>query len=79
MHREHRHADVDHVDVEVRDELRDRSAAALVDLAELADLPQDVRVVERAADAADKFGVRIVRAALAAGARVLRDAEAPFM
>ena len=59
VHGEHRHTDVEHVDIEVRDELCDRAAAALIDLAELADLPKHACIVKRAADFGDELCVRV--------------------
>lgn len=59
------HTDVEHVDIEVRDELCDRAAAALIDLAELADLPKHACIVKRAADFGDELCVRVGRTALA--------------
>ena len=75
MHGKHRHTDVEHVDIEVRDELCDRAAAALIDLAELADLPKHACIVKRAADFGDELCVRVGRTALAVCAGVLGYAQ----
>ena len=75
VHGEHRHTDVEHVDIEVRDKLCDRAAAALIDLAELADLPKHACIVKRAADLRDELCVRVGRATLAACAGVLGYAQ----
>ena len=75
VHGEHRHTDVEHVDIEVRDELCDRAAAALIDLAELADLPKHACIVKRAADFGDELCVRVGRTALAVCAGVLGYAQ----
>ena len=73
MHREHRHADIDNIDAEMRNILCDRSAAALVDLAELAYLPDDVVLIEELSELADKLRVGVRCVGLAARTGVLRD------
>ena len=62
-------------DVAVGHVLRDRAAAARVDLAHLADLPDDTLAVEYAAGIGYRLGVGVGRAALAARARVLAQAQ----
>ena len=62
VHREHGHADIDNIDAEMRNILRDCSAAALIDLAEFAYLPDDVVLIEEFSELADelRIGVRCV-------------------
>ena len=72
----HGYAAVDDVAAPVGHDIGDGAAAALVDLAQLADLPGDVGVVEYTAHLGQKFGVGVVAAGLAAGARVFAQADA---
>ena len=76
VHGEDRRADVDDVDVQGREVHGDRSAAARVDLAELARLPDDALLVEEPADFAEELRGGVRGGVLAAGARVLADADA---
>ena len=75
MHGEDRRADVDDVDVQGREVHGDRSAAARVDLAELARLPDDALLVEEPADFAEELRGGVRGGVLAAGASVLADAD----
>ena len=76
MHGKHRHARVHGVDIAVGKIHRHRAAAALIDLAKLAGLPDHARLVEDAADARHQLGCRVRRAGLAARARVLDQRKA---
>ena len=69
VHGDYRHADVDGVDVHVRNVFRDRTATANVHFAKLARLPNDTIVVEELTKVAHVFRIRIGRTALTARAR----------
>lgn len=73
MHREHGHADIDNIDAEMRNILRYCSAAALIDLAEFAYLPDDVVLIEEFSELADELRIGVRCVGLAARAGVLRD------
>ena len=55
VHTQHRYAEVDHVDVHVGNVFGDGTAAADIDLAQLADLPLDVVLREHGADLAHEL------------------------
>ena len=76
MHRKNGRAGVDGIDVAVGHVLRNRSAAALIDLAELARLPDDVVVGKDPAQLADDLGGGVVAAGFAARAGELANADA---
>lgn len=73
VHREHGHADIDNIDAEMRNILRYCSAAALIDLAEFAYLPDDVVLIEEFSELADELRIGVRCVGLAARAGVLRD------
>lgn len=77
VHGEHRHADIDNVYAEMCDILGNRSAAALVDLAELAYLPDDIILIKELSELADELGVGIRGVGLAARAGILCDNDSP--
>ncbi len=54
MHREHRHAHIDHVRIEHRHLKSNRTSAALIHLAQLTNLPYNIIVIEDPADPAQK-------------------------
>ena len=60
VHGEHGHADIDNVYAEMCDILGNRSAAALVDLAELAYLPDDIVLIKELSELADELGVQSI-------------------
>ena len=76
VHRQHRNARIERVDVALGHELGDRAAAAGVGLAELGHLPEHAVVVHQLAHLADNLGAGVARAALAAGAGVLAQRHA---
>lgn len=77
VHGEHGHADIDNVYAEMCDILGNRSAAALVDLAELAYLPDDIILIKELSELADELGVGIRGVGLAARAGILCDNDSP--
>ena len=77
VHGEHGHADIDNVYAEMCDILGNRSAAALVDLAELAYLPDDIVLIKELSELADELGVGIRGVGLAARASILCDNDSP--
>ena len=76
VHRENGNAYVDNINVKVCDILCNRSAAAGVNRAELAELPIYVRAVENSHNIADQFCTCVRGAALASCTRILRDNDA---
>ena len=76
MHGQDRNACVYGIDVAVCEVHRDRAAAALIDAAELAGLPDDAGLVEDAADARHQLRRRVRRAGFAACAGVLDEGKA---
>ncbi len=76
MHGQDRNACVYGVDVAVCEVHRDRAAAALINAAELAGLPDDACLVEDAADARHQLCRCVRRAGLAACAGVLDEGKA---
>ena len=76
MHGQHRDAGIDGLDVAVCHVTGDRAAAALVDLAELAGLPDDVVLRKDAAHIAHDLSGCVGAAGLAARAGILEDAGA---
>ena len=76
MHAQNRYADVDGVDIQLGDEFCNGAAAALVNFAQLAELPYNIRLVQNRADLAGEAGIAVVGAALAAGTGVFDNAYA---
>ena len=71
FHLEKRRPKVQHVHAEARHELRDRAAAALLGLAQLRHLPDDLADIHHAANFRDELRAAVGRAALRGAARVL--------
>ena len=71
MHGKYRYAEVDNIYVHVRDILRDSTAAAEVYPAKLADLPENVVLLEHGADFTHILSGRVGGVVLAAVTRVL--------
>ena len=59
VHRQHRNARIERVDVALRHELGDRTAAAGVGLSHLGHLPEDTVVVHQLSHLADNLGARV--------------------
>ena len=76
MHGEHGGAAVYHFCAPVRHHEGDGAAAALINLAELADLPADTGFIENGTDLLQEFRIRIIAAGLAASAAILGEIDA---
>ena len=75
MHGDDSHAGVDDVHAVLGEDVGDGAAAARADAAELAGLVVHARLVHDVADLGEVLGVGVVGSALAAGARVLVEAQ----
>ena len=69
MHRNYGDADINRVDIEFRDKLRDGTATARVDFSEFRGLPDDFVVVKDFSHSSAKFRARVVRSAFSARTR----------
>ena len=76
MHAQYRYADVDGVNIQLGDEFRNGAAAALVNLAQFADLPYNVCFIQDCAYLAGEFCVAVVGAAFTAGTGVFYNTYA---